>query len=250
MSDALRDACDDRRVSETVTVPDRFNGPLESGNGGYSAGAFAAFVGGPAEVTLRRPVPLDRQLRVERRDGGGADVLDGEDLIAEAQPAPDFALEVPPPVGVEEARAAMAGYRGLTEGQFSRCFVCGRGREDSLGVFAGPVEGRELVASVWTPPQWAADDSGSVRPEIVWAVLDCPTYFAAYLHHAGALPPGVLARFTGRLDGPVIAGEEHVVVAWPIEVDGRKHHAGVAIVSAQGDVPARARALLIEPRQS
>lgn len=236
-------------VSESVTIPRRFNGPLESGNGGYSAGALAAFLDGAAEVSLRRPVPLDTPLRVSREDDGRVLALDGEDLVAEARPVPDFQLEVPAPVGVEEARAAMAGYRGPLDSEFSRCFVCGRQREEALGVFAGPVEGRELVASSWTPPEWAADDSGNVHPEIVWAVLDCPTYFAAYLHHQDPLPPGVLARFTGRVDAPVAAGEEHVVISWPLEADGRKHHAGVAVVSAVGEVLARAEALLIEPRQ-
>ncbi len=235
-------------ATASIVVPARFNGPLDSGNGGYSSGAVAAFVEGAAEVTLRRPVPLDTELAIERGEGGRVVALDGEETVAEARPAPEFELEVPASVDAEEARAATAGYRGPEDNVFSRCFVCGRKREDSLGVFAGPVEGRELVASPWMPPQWAADESGDVRPAIVWAVLDCPTYFAAYMHHPDPLPPGVLARFTGRLDHPVRAGEEHVVTAWPIEADGRKHHAGVAIFSPGGEIVARARALLIEPR--
>ncbi len=236
-------------MSNSVTIPARFNGPLESGNGGYSAGALAAYLDGAAEVSLRRPVPLDTALMVSREDDGRVLAFDGEDLVAEARPASDFDLEVPEPVSVEAARAAIAGYRGKTDGPFSNCFVCSRTREDTLGVFAGPVEGRELVATPWTPPEWADDGSGFVRPEIVWAVLDCPTYFAAYMDYPEPLPPGVLARFTGRLDAPVAVGEEHVVISWPIEADGRKHHAGVAVVSADGKVLARARALLIEPRQ-
>lgn len=235
-------------MSETIVVPGRFNGPLHSGNGGYSAGALAAFLEGAVEVSLRRPVPLDTELRIEREDGKAL-ALDGEDLIAEARPVPDFELDVPAPVGVEVARAATAGYRGKADGPFGNCFVCSRTREDTLGVFAGPVEGRELVASPWTPPQWTGDDSGHVRPEIVWAVLDCPTYFAAYIRHAEPLPPGVLARFTGRLDAPVPVEEEHLVIAWPLEADGRKRHAGVAVISLGGEVLARAQALLIEPRQ-
>jgi hypothetical protein len=242
-------ACHDRCVSEAITVPGRFNGPLESGNGGYSAGALASFLDGPVEVTLRSPVPLDTPLRVSREDDGRVLALDDEDLVAEARSVPDFGLEVPPPVGVEEARAASAGYRGKTDGPFSDCFVCSRTREDTMGVHAGPVVGRDLVATPWTPPQWAEGVTGVVAPEIVWAVLDCPTYFAAYVHHDEPLPPGVLARFTGRLDAPVPVGAEHVVIAWPIEADGRKHHAGVAVVSADGEVLARAQALLIEPRQ-
>jgi hypothetical protein len=236
-------------VSESVTIPARFNGPLESGNGGYSAGALASFLGGAVEVTLRRPVPLDTALRVSREGDDKVLAFDGEDLVAEARPVPDFELDVPAPVGVEAARAATAGYRGKVDGPFSDCFVCSRTREDTMGVHAGPVEGRDLVATPWTPPRWADDGSGAVRPEIVWAVLDCPAYFAAYMHHPEPLPPGVLARFTARLDAPVPVGEEHVVISWPLEADGRKHHAGVAIVSAGGEVLARAQALLIEPRQ-
>lgn len=235
-------------MSESATIPARFNGPLESGNGGYSAGALAAFLEGAVEVSLRRPVPLDTALVVTRGGDGKVMAFDGEDLVAEARTVLDFELHVPKPVSVAVARAATAGYRGKSDGPFSNCFVCSRTREDTMGVFAGPVEGRELVATPWTPPQWADDGSGAVRAEIVWAVLDCPTYFAAYLHHDEPLPPGVLARFTGRLDAPVPVGEEHVVISWPLEADGRKHHAGVAVVSADGEVLARARALLIEPR--
>jgi hypothetical protein len=85
-----------------------------------------------------------------------------------------------------------------------------------------------------------------VRPEFIWAVLDCPTFFAAYMDRD--LPISFLARLTARIDAPVKAGEEHVVIAWPIEADGRKSFAGSTVLSAQGEVLARARALLIEPR--
>ena len=63
-------------------------------------------------------------------------------------------------------------------------------------------------------------------PEFVWAVLDCPTYFALYMD--GELPLSMLARLSARIDAPIAAGEEHVVIAWPIELDGRKRHAGAA----------------------
>jgi len=173
-------------------------------------------------------------------------LLDGEALVAEASSAPDFKLDMPAPVGLPEARPAAARYRGSSAGLFGRCFVCGLGREDALGVFAGAVEGRRLVASAWTPPAWTANGEGQVRPEFVWAVLDCPTYFATYMD--GELPVSVLARLTARIDAPVVAGEEHVVIAWPIETKGRKRHAGSALLSHDGDALAVARALLIEPR--
>lgn len=233
-------------MSESLRIPRRFNGPLESGNGGYSSGVIAGFVEGSAEVSLRAPVPLDRPLDVVTEDDGSVRVLDGETVVAEARPAAELDLEVPAAVTPREARPAAAHYRGSSDGVFSRCFVCGRARDDVFGVFAGAVEGRQLVASPWTPPPWTADATGSVLPEFVWAVLDCPTYFATYMDQE--LAPAVLARLSARIDAPVVAGEEHVVIAWPIETDGRKRHAASAVLSRDGEALAIARALLIEPR--
>jgi hypothetical protein len=234
-------------VSAPVIIRSRFNGPLDSGNGGYCSGAFARYLDGPAEVSLRRPVPLDIELDVREQPDGSVRVMDGESLVAEGRAIPDVDVDVPPPVSPEEARAATARYRAPADGLFSRCFVCGRAREDAFGVFAGRVEGRDLVASPWTPPAWTADAAGPVLPEFVWAVLDCPTYFAAYME--GELPTSVLARLAARIDRPVPAGEEHVVIAWPIAVEGRKRHAGSAVLSADGETLAAARALLVEPRE-
>ena len=233
-------------MPESLSIPARFNGPLGSGNGGYAAGAIAGFLGGPVEVNLRRPVPLDTKLDVVLEPGGSAQVLDGEALVAEARPAPALRVDVPDPVDLHEAHQATSRYRGLSDGVFSRCFVCGRARPDALGVFAGEVEGRRLVASPWTPPPWTADPEGHVSAEFVWAALDCPTFFGAYMD--GELGLSVLARLTARVEAPVIAAEEHVVVGWPIGAEGRKRHAGSAVLSGDGQVLAAADALLIEPR--
>jgi hypothetical protein len=233
-------------ASESLCIPGRFNGPLESGNGGYCSGLAASFLEGPVEVSLRRPVQLEVQLDVVRDSESSLRVLHGEALVSEARSVPELDVEVPAPVTPRQAHLATARYRGSSDGVFSRCFVCGRAREDAFGVFAGAVEDRQLVASPWTPPSWAADAAGRVRPEFVWAVLDCPTYFALYRN--GELPMSVLARITARIDAPAVAGDEYVVIGWPIGSDGRKLHAGSAVLSGDGEVLAAARALLIEPR--
>jgi hypothetical protein len=242
-----RRAWNSQPVSQTISVPGRFNGPLTSGHGGYSSAVFARFVEGQAEVSLRSPVPLDTELDVISENDGSIRVLDRETLIAEATPVAELDLEVPAPVSVAQAELASAGYLGKPDDIFGRCFVCGRGREDALGVFAGAVEGRELVASPWTPPDWTANADERVFPEFIWAVLDCPTYFAVYTD--GELPMSFLGRMAARIDAPVIAGEEHVVIAWPLGTDGRKRHAGAAVLSADGIPLAVARALMIEPRE-
>jgi hypothetical protein len=233
-------------VASSVSIAARFNGPQRSGNGGYAAGALAAFVGEPAEISLRSPVPLDLELEVVDREDGSVRMLAGETLVCEGRRVDELSLDVPEPVSVDEARTASGRYRGLSDGEFCRCFVCGRARDDGLAVFAGEVEGRGLVAGTWTPPGWAQGEDGHVRSELVWAVLDCPTYFAS--HMKGELSAAMLARMTAEVAAPVAAGVEHVVIGWPIEIDGRKHHAGSALFSAGGELLASARALMIEPR--
>jgi hypothetical protein len=239
-------ARDNQAMSASVSIPRRFNGPLDSGNGGYCSGVLAGFVGGAAEISLRRPVPLDTALDVVREDESSVRLRKGETLVAEGRPATELEVDVPAPVTPDDARVAATRYRGRSDGLFSRCFVCGRARDDAFGVFAGAVEGRGVVASPWTPPSWTADAAKHVRPEFVWAVLDCPTYFAVYT--SVELPISVLARLSARIDAPVIAGEEHVIIAWALETDGRKRHAGSAVLSDDGEALAVARALLIEPR--
>jgi hypothetical protein len=231
-------------VSIPVVIPRSCNGAVDSGNGGYSCGTFAALIDGPADVSLRRPVPVDRELTVTL-EAGGARVLDGTDVVALVEPAGELALDVPR-VTPEEARAASAGYRGSGYEVFARCYVCGLERGDALGVFAGAVPGRAVVASPWTPPFWAGDARGHVLPEHVWAVMDCPTYFAAHLGEDSTM--SFLVRMGARLHAPVVAGIEHVVVAWPLGVDGRKRHAASAVLTAEGEVLALARVLLVEAR--
>jgi hypothetical protein len=229
----------------TLTVAGRFNGPDGKGNGGYSAGLLAAELDGPAVVSLRSPVPLDAALDLVR-EGGVVRALDGETLVAEAEPATPLALDVPAPVPAAEAREAMRDYSAPRESPFSRCFVCGPAREDCMEVFASQVPGRDgLVATTWTPPAWSADADGAVLPEFVWAALDCPTYFAVY---GRELVLGFLVRQQVEIEAPIRAGVEHVVLSWPLAVEGRKRFAGAAVLGPGGEPLARGEALMVEPR--
>ena len=58
----------------SLLVPSAFNGPPTSGNGGWSAGALTALLGGSSlgrtvEVTLRLPPPLETELAVVEQHG-------------------------------------------------------------------------------------------------------------------------------------------------------------------------------------
>ena len=219
-----------------MIVPARYNGPADSGNGGYTCGLVAALLGGVAEVTLRLPPPLDRELAV-LRDDAHLEIRDGEALVAEAEPA-ELDLDVPAPVSVEEAAEASARYAGFVHHAYGTCFVCGPRREDGLRVYAGPVEGRPgLVASPWTPGE-------DVRPELVWAALDCPSGWAVDDFQREGVLLGRMAAEIDRLPQP---GEPHVVLGWRIGEDGRKRYAGSALLTGDGEVLARARSTWIVP---
>lgn len=221
-----------------IVLERRFRGPLTSANGGYACGRLAAFVDTPeVEVTLRRPPPLDRPLVVQR-EGAAALLFDGAALVAESRPA---RLDVRPPAPVSLSHAAEARERHVRVGDpvFAECFTCGvRDDGDGLGVYAGPVAGREpLHAATVTFSQSAA--------EIVWAAIDCP---GAYAVGAAGRGDVVLGRMTARVDRLPEAGECCVATAWPLGEEGRKLHAGTALFAADGELLALARQVWIVPR--
>ena len=224
-------------VPDEITIDRRFRGPLTSGNGGYVAGRVAAFVGGPAEVTLRLPPPLDTPLRVVR-DGDRVQVFDGDALVAEAEPA-TLELDVPAPVTLADAEAARARHVRFGSAAFGECFVCGI-RDDSSGlaIHVGEVEGREPLHAA----PWHVHETG---PAVVWAAIDCPGAYAVGAQGRGEV---VLGRMTAEVVRVPGVGEHCVAVAWPLGEDGRKLYAGTALYAADGELLARARQTWIAPR--
>jgi hypothetical protein len=223
-----------------MTIAERFCGPPGTANGGYLAGRLAALVGGEAEVTLRRATPLDKPLRVERNEAG-VDLYDGEVLTAQAR-ARSLDVELPHAVSVVDAEAGARAFPRFQNHPVPGCFVCGVDREpgDGLRIFPGPVRGRERIyAAPWIPHVSLADDEGIVRPEFLWAALDCAGAFAVNEPPRGL---ALLGRIAARVVGRAFAGETLVVAAWPIACDGRKLQPGTAIFSAQGEPIAIARA--------
>ena len=202
----------------TLTIPGRFCGPPGTANGGVSCGLLAEQVDAPVvQVTLRRPPPLDTELRLS--DG---ELYDGDLLVASAV-AGHVDIEVPAAVSVDAARAVADRYEGWAAHPFPGCFACGTDREppDGLGLRPGPV-GDGVVAAVWTP--------GHER-FLVWAALDCPGGWAV-----PDLPgrPLVLGRMTLEHLAPITAGEPHVVLGWVLGSEGRKTFSATALYDAAG----------------
>ena len=232
-----------------ITIPSRFNGPPASANGGYTCGVVAGLVGAEeVTVSLRLPPPVGKALEVVR-DGARVELRDGPALVAEGEPG-ELRLDVPDPVTPDEAAAASAAGRDhwCAHHPFPTCFTCGPDRDpgDGMRLFPGELEAGRFAVD-WTPDASLDDGTGHVRPECVWAALDCPT--SAPVANFATGPAMVLARLTARLGCPVLVGERHAIVAWPLEIDGRKHHAACALFDSAGRLLCASQALWIELRQ-
>ncbi len=240
-------------MTDSLVIPSRFCGPPGSGNGGYVCGRIAAYLDGPVTVTLRRPPPLATPMTVERDGESSVRIQHGRTLIAEATSSPGSpAPEIPGPVSRAEAHAAAGRARYYTDPMFPDCFVCGMGRGpgDGMRIFPGPLVGRPLWAAPWTPDPSVTGADGKVRPEVVWAALDCPSGIAA-AEAAGLTRDTaiLLGRMTASLAVLPVAGDRCLVVAWPGGRDGRKLLAGSALLEPGGTVLAAARAVwLTVPR--
>lgn len=224
-----------------IEVPTRFTGPPQMGHGGYVAGLLAARTGRSVQVTLRRPTPLDTPIDLDEVGEGRFELRHGDDVIADAQPAP-LTIDVPTPPSVAQARAAEAGSPSHWEadGVHPVCFGCGT-RVQGLRIFVGPLDvaGQPIVAGVWRPGHDLAGPDGVVDTTWVLAALDCPGAFAFIARGTRA---GLLGRIVFEQHSEVRADADHVVTGWQIGEDGRKLFAGTALFDADGHLLAAARA--------
>ncbi len=231
-----------------VLIPRRFNGPPASANGGYTAGLIARYVGGPAEVSLRSPPPLDTALTI-RHTGDHVRLCHRELLVAEADPAGTPDVEPPVKPTVAEAREALRRHpwRGARH-PFSDCYVCGIGRHDGLGMHFGDLPGEPtMTAALLVADATIPHDEHGILPEIAWGALDCPSYVPA-LWDADVL--SLLAWMHAELHEPIPLGVPIVALGWPLEADGRKQFTASALLTADGRVLARAKHLWVRPRDA
>lgn len=231
-------------VSEPVTfrIARRFNGPYDSGNGGYSAGLAARELGAGAgkavEATLRAPIPLEATLRAHPA-GEGIDVMtdDAENRILVMSLRPTN-LETPAIVApaLSAAKRAAQAFRSSDEHELPLCFVCGpdRAKGDGLRIFPELVEADDnpnphpIVAAPWYPSSDLADENGLIAPEFLWAALDCPGAFALDAE------PIVLGRMAARIDLRPAVEDAFIAVAWKTGSEGRKHYASSALFDVTG----------------
>ena len=234
-------------IDETIIIARRFRGPPDSANGGYACGLLACRTHGDARVRLQSPPPLDRPMKITGSIEQLA-MLDGDATIAQALAVDAISADVPAAVSYDVAKEATANFRWFDGHPFATCFVCGPEREpgDGLCIFPGRVPGREMVAAAWTPHSSVCDAQGVVTPEVVWATLDCPSWFGVleFAPDARAL----LGQLTAHVERRPRVGEKCVVIGWSRGRDGRKLYGGAALYSAGGELLGHSEAVWIEPK--
>ena len=206
-------------------VPSRFCGPPDSGNGGYACGLLAKETGGVVECTLRMPVPLQAALEFERTQAGGVLRHNGN-IVVEASSA-SIDVTPPAPVSLRTATEAMQHSPALDACHpFPTCFVCGPKRRihDGLRIFPAPAG--DVYVAAWTPDAEFGDDHQHLRPEFLWAAMDCPTGFASGFPVAGKLVTGRLAVQQLK---PIRTGRGCVLMSWPLAIEGRKHFSAACL---------------------
>lgn len=242
-------------MTQTFRIGRRFNGPHDSGNGGYSAGLAARLLpeAEAVEVTLRAPIPLEQTLRAHATVDG-LDIMTDDAatriLIMSLRPTHIETPDIKSP-GLEAATVAAATFRSVDDHVLPHCFVCGPARADGDGLRIFPdwlkdpagIENPNsfpIVAAPWRPTPDLAGGSGRVGPEFLWAALDCPGAFAINAE------PILLGRISVRILKRPPADAPVVVVAWAKGRDRRKHFAGSALFSERGDLLAFSEQIWIQ----
>lgn len=227
--------------TRTFTIGVRFNGPPGSGNGGYAAGLMASAADRPLRVRLHKPIPLAVPLTLAENGTDAWQLLHGDDVLATGVAA-TVETEVPASPAFADAVTAAQRYPRAEDHDLPHCFVCGPARApgDGMRIFAAAVAGAGIVAAPWVPDASLAETE-QVRPEFIWAALDCPGAFAS-----GSDKPMLLGEIAARVDRRPRIGEKCVVIGWPIAADGRKHKVGTAVYDGAGKLSAVALSTWIE----
>ena len=224
----------------TIVVARRFRGPdagVATANGGYFCGlvADAAPAAATIEIRARAGVPLERPLAV-RLAAGTVEVLDDGALVARSS----------------AERLAVRLDDGSVPHAFPECFVCGHRRApgDGMRLFAGPVPGDgpqrgQVRVAGWRPDPAFLDAAGRLRPEFVWAALDCPGGWAL----PGPINTGTLQV---EIREPVDGRHPVIVMGWRApapspRAGSRRRYAGTAIFDAGGRLLALGAAIWVAP---
>jgi hypothetical protein len=234
-------------MDDVVVISRRYCGPPDSANGGYACGLLGRHLHGDARVRLMVPPPLEAPMSIRRSDGQ-MQMMKGIQLVAEGTAA-SIDSELPDMVTFDEAVNAATRFAWNTGHPFPTCFVCGPHRRpgDGLCIFPGRVLNRSVVAAPWIPDKTVCNDAGAVHSEVMWAALDCPSWFGLLEFEPGATF-GLLGELTARVLRRPQLNERCVVIGWSQGREGRKLHGSAAVYSSNGELLGHSVAVWIEPK--
>jgi hypothetical protein len=229
---------------QTMTIPRRFRGPLNSGNGGYVCGMLARRIADAAEVTLRAPPPLETELDLVEVGTGVWELRQGTATIAIGQAVTLDLSRLERATYAEAVGAEKRTPIKPHEHLLPMCFVCGPDRApggDGLRLFAGPLVRQHAsgaFAVPWTPDASLAAADGLVATEFVWSALDCPTgYVSQYEPEAGNINvlPILLGAFPCASMGDRVRASD-AVTSWKTGSEGRRLIAQAALFGEEDNL--------------
>ncbi len=232
-------------MNQHIHIATRFCGPPTSGNGGVSAGLLAAALGcglgDAAEIRLHAMPPLDTDLVIEHDADGAGRAIDPDGSVVLSGRRVAWANEERRrPATWDDAVASAVPFDPDLH-PYPTCFVCGPARADGDGLrlFAGAVPSREgadaVFAAPWVPDPSLADpaDPSTVRAEIVWSALDCPSGQAVHVMDGGSAEAVLLGTIAAVRHAPVRVGGRYVATAWErAPRDGRKLFSACTLTEA------------------
>lgn len=230
-----------------VTIPHQFNGPPESGNGGWVSGliAQARLAQDPSEpvtARLRMPPPLDTPLAWEH-DAPETRLLTHGGAVVGAATHGEFMHEAPPFPDADAIEAGLAAYPGFASHPFDLCFTCGTGRAegDGLRIFSGPI-GDGMTAAPWHVHEAFDQGDGHASREVTWGALDCPGGWAADFN----AQPMLLGTMTAQVFSSPEVGRTYHCVGRLAGHEGRKFFTQTGLYTPEGELVGRAEQVWIE----
>lgn len=229
----------------TIRIAEWCQGPTGFGQGGWTAQRLRAAIGQPVTVAIRRPIPLETDLRVVEAESSwelvGASEPEAPFLVATRWDAHCASTTA---VGISEAAEASTRFPLYDNHPLPYCFSCGL-KPDSMRVHTGPL-GDGRWANAWTVPDWASADDGSDEA-VLWAAMDCAQGF--YAGNADGRHDCLTVQLAVDQLMPVEPGATYAIVAWqgtyPRARDGRKRGAGGAVFASDGTCVARSTSFWI-----
>ena len=158
-----------------IFINKRFNGPPNSGNGGYVAGLIAKEIGKCCEVKLVAPPPLEKKLLL-KKSNENYELYDDETLVCIANTT---TVDNDPCEFVSFSDALLGSKNGLSKFEpihaLPDCFVCGPNRKegDGLRLFTGPQDldsnpsEDDLVSTTWVPDKGLSSDGKHINLSLI-----------------------------------------------------------------------------------